>query len=212
MNTELNPAQTLTVNRLIVDREKMPAQFPSNEYSILENGSILTAGNYKIRPDSVCILFAGEPNPIEIFATHNGRKVGALPTISTYPEYNNEPDSLAYPSRTTYDALLFAKMRYNKRSGGIAVPQTIAATPKVESPQERVDRLQAESTKLQAELQDAAKQLADSDAAMLAAIAKRNPQLLAQANTAHNSDANPSGKAQESKPSKKAAHVVPASA
>lgn len=52
--------------------------------------------------------------PIEL--TASGSKPGALPTVSTYNEFNREPNSYKpFPNgRTTYDALLFADSHVGK--------------------------------------------------------------------------------------------------
>src|SRR5258708_968513 len=78
-------------------------------YKIIDSGNVQTIANWVIKPESVVIAF-DLPNfpPIEL--TASGSKPGVLPTVSTYNEFNREPNSYKpFPNgRTTYDALLFA--------------------------------------------------------------------------------------------------------
>jgi hypothetical protein len=104
----MNGKQQTVLSLLLADLAAKRG-FSDVGYRTISSGDVQTVGNWVIKPDSVVILF-DLPNfpPIEL--TASGSRPGALPTVSTYNEFNREPNSYKpFPNgRTTYDALLFA--------------------------------------------------------------------------------------------------------
>jgi hypothetical protein len=111
----MNGKQQTILNQLLADFASKRG-FSNVGYKIIDSGNVQTVGNWVIKPDSVVIAF-DLPNfpPIEL--TASGSKPGVLPTVSTYDEFNREPNSYKpFPNgRTTYDALLFADSHAVKR-------------------------------------------------------------------------------------------------
>lgn len=113
-NEVMNGKQQTVLNLLLTDLAAKRG-FPDVGYRTVNSSDVRTVGNWVIKPDSVVVLF-DLPNfpPIEL--TASGSKPGALPTVSTYNEFNREPNSYKpFPNgRTTYDALLFADSHVGK--------------------------------------------------------------------------------------------------
>lgn len=118
----MNTKQQQVLNLLLADFAAMRG-LSNVGYRTVSPSEVQTVGNWVIRPDSVVILF-DLPNfpPIEL--TASGSRPGALPTVSTYNEFNREPNSYKpFPNgRTTYDALLFADSHAAKTRRRPAVP------------------------------------------------------------------------------------------
>jgi hypothetical protein len=104
----MNGKQQTVLNLLLADFAAKRG-FSDVRYKTIRPSEVQTVGSWVIKPDSVVISF-DLPNfpPIEL--TASGSRPGALPTVSTYNEFNREPNSYKpFPNgRTTYDALLFA--------------------------------------------------------------------------------------------------------